>query len=83
MPKAKIYPDSNGMVKLADIVKERLPEGIGFCLIVFPFTVPDDLPISEMCSYVSNAQRDDMIAFLKGTVERLEKKQDFKTPDMN
>lgn len=34
-------------------------------------------------NYISNAQRPEMIKVLRETADRLEKNQDFKTPDNN
>lgn len=68
--------DATGMRKLAKKIQKLIP-GLGFALVTFEFNEPG------MGNYISNAQRPDMIKSLKETVERLEKGQDFPTPDNN
>lgn len=65
------------MRKLADRIKKKLPEGWGFCLIVFPFNRPG------IANYISNAKRETMIEALKEKIKVLEGKTDFNTPEEN
>jgi hypothetical protein len=53
-------------------------ERLGFAVILFQFG--DE---NRMASYISNAERDDMIRALRETVERLERCRDFPTPESN
>lgn len=69
-------PDAIEMQTLARFLDEYMG-GCGFALIVFEFGGPC------MTNYISNGKREDMIKALKETVERLEKKQDFMTPNKN
>lgn len=64
------------MRDLATIIKKEIP-GLGFALFCFEFHKPG------MSNYISNAQREDMIKALKETIERLENKQDYPTPETN
>lgn len=64
------------MREVAKAVKERLPDGLGFCVVVFHFT-------GGPASYISNAKRDRMIAALREQADRLEQRQDFQTPEPN
>lgn len=47
---------------------KRLPKRIGFAILVFPF----DSPQGTRTNFVSNADRDDMIAALKEVAARFE-----------
>lgn len=58
-------------------LKESLPDKYGYCLLVFPFYN------SGMANYVSTANRADMIKCLREAADRLERKQDFQTPNDN
>lgn len=64
------------MRDLADKVKKEIP-GLGFAILVFELNKPG------ISNYISNAQRPDMIKAMKETIERLEKGQDFTTPETN
>ena len=64
------------MRNLAEKVKKEIP-GLGFALLVFEFENPG------IANYISNSQRKDMIKAMKETIERLEKNQDFTTPETN
>ena len=65
------------MLKIGDMVSKMLPSDIGYAVLVFPFYNPG------VANYISNAQRKDMILALRETADRLEKKQDFPTPENN
>lgn len=65
------------MQQMADKVKSMLPNDFGFTILVFPFNEPG------VSNYISNANREDMIKALRETADRLEQKQDFKTPENN
>jgi len=67
----------NAMQEMANRVKELLPKDLGFTILVFPFNEPG------VSNYISNANRSDMIKALRETAERLEKKEDFITPENN
>lgn len=70
-------PGAAWMRAIADCIREVLPDGWGFALIVFPFHRPG------ITNYISTGERESMIKALRETVERLEKKQDFPTPEEN
>lgn len=74
----KITPDGNGMRLLADLLKELLPKEWGFVLLTYPFG-----GVKGLANYVSNAQRQDIIKFLRETANRLEKGTDYQTPNNN
>lgn len=65
------------MKKMAESVKKMLPKDFGFTIIVFPFKN------TGVSNYISNANRSDMIKALRETADRIEKNQDFKTPENN
>lgn len=65
------------MRKFAMLIESLLPEGMGFCLIVFPFHRPG------IANYISNAERETMILALKEKIKVLESKADFNTPGEN
>ncbi len=62
---------------MAENVKAMLPADFGFTILVFPLGNPG------VSNYISNARREDMIKTLRETADRLEKKEDFKTPENN
>lgn len=74
----KILPDGNGMRQFADLLKELLPPEFGFTLLVFPWG-----DTKGLANYVSNAQREDIIKFLRETATRLEQGTDYQTPNNN
>jgi len=49
------------MQLLARSIDAQLPEGFGFCLLVFPFGEPD----GKRLNYVSNAARTDVLSVMK------------------
>ena len=65
------------MQKMGEAVKKMLPKEFGFTILVFPFGNPG------VSNYISNANRKDMIKSLREAADRLEKKQDFETPENN
>lgn len=69
---------AQAMKKMGEMVKKMLPKEFGYAILVFPFHNPEGVS-----NYVSNAVREDMIKVLRETADRLEKKEDFKTPDNN
>ena len=46
-------------------IDERLPEGWGFALLIFPF-------LEDSVLYVSNAQREDIIKLVREYADKLE-----------
>ena len=70
-------PGALFMRSIGTTIKEALPEGFGFALIVFPFLRPG------ISNYISTAERISMIQALKETIVRLESNSDFKTPEEN
>lgn len=77
MPEKPMSPDAQKMRTLASSIEKQIP-GLGFCLIVFPFN-----EVGGLSNYVSNAKREDMIAFLEQKVADLKAKKDFFTPNHN
>ncbi len=65
------------MRNIANDVKQHVPEGFGFAVLVFPHGQ------GGISNYVSNSNREDMIQALRETADRLEGKQDFPTPNEN
>jgi hypothetical protein len=61
----KITPDYHGMALLGDLLKEMLPENVGFTLLTF---INDE---AGTCNYISSANRSDMINGLRKTADRL------------
>lgn len=62
------------MIKAAKLF---LPTGWGCTLLVYPHN-------SEgISNYISDLNRDDMIKYLRETVDQLERKQKFNTPEDN
>lgn len=51
--------------KLADQVREQLPEGWGLALFLFPFEDPEGT-----CFYISTAQRPTIVEMLKAWIKR-------------
>lgn len=58
-------------------VKEMLPIGWGATLLVYPFNK------KGIANYISDAERADMIKYLRETADRIEKNQRFDTPESN
>ncbi len=52
--------------RLASVIDRHLPPGTGFALLIFDFGDTGDL------SWISNAERDDMIATMKDFIARNE-----------
>jgi hypothetical protein len=73
----KNFPtEAHKMRQVGEILKQQLPD-LGWALLVFEFNSKNP------ANYISNAQRADMIKFLRETLERFEKQQDFSTPEAN
>lgn len=68
---------AKAMKKMAKKVGAMLPEEFGYVILVFPF---HDVGTAN---YISNAQRPDMIKALREAANRLDKKEDFETPQNN
>jgi hypothetical protein len=64
------------MREIADVVRDRLPDELGFAVLVFEFG-------GGPASYISNASRADMIAALREQADLLEQRRDFITPEEN
>lgn len=67
----------DAMKAMAKKVEAMLPKDFGFTILVFKFNKPGE------SNYISNANREDMIKALRETADRLEKKQDYETPEDN
>lgn len=67
--------DGAQMRKLANKVKKELPKDLGFCILTFETGKPG------VSNYISNCDRKDMIACLRETADRIERNQDFNTPE--
>lgn len=68
---------AHAMQQMAEKVKSMLPKDFVFTILVFPLNEPG------VSNYISNANRSDMIKALREVADRLEAKQDFKTPYNN
>lgn len=68
---------AKAMQEIGKKVQAILPKDLGFAILVFPFENPG------IGNYISNAKREDMIKALRESAHRLEKKQDFETPENN
>lgn len=69
--------DAEQMRFLAQLIDQMLLGKWGFTLLVFQKNKPG------IANYISNAQRSDMILGLRETADRLEKGEDFHTPESN
>jgi len=56
-----VSDSAQGMRDIGHAVKERIPEGFGFFVLVFPFDGPD----KGRANYISNGQRQDVINAMK------------------
>ena len=67
---------------LDEILTRASGRRVGFCVLVYP--LPDDpernIALKQGANYVSNGSTDDMIAFLRLTANRIEKKQTIGIP---
>ena len=73
----KHLPTGALMRKIIKKAKDMLPAGWGITVLVYPLGSPG------IANYISDAQRPDMIKQLREVADRLEKKQDFQTPEAN
>lgn len=64
------------MREIAKAVQLRVPEGLGFAVLVFSYG-------AGPASYVSNGQRAEMITALREQADLLEARKDFTTPEEN
>jgi hypothetical protein len=62
---------------IEDTLYHFMGERIGFALLVFPFGEPDPEAAVPGADYISNAERGDMVKFLRETADRLENHEDF------
>lgn len=53
------------MQEIADVVKEKLPKGWGFFVLVFPLNKQE-----PRGNYVSNARREDVVATMQDFIKR-------------
>ena len=67
--------DGQFMRDLADGIREALPQGLGFALLVYDHNVPG------MANYVSNSQRSDMVTALRECADKLDAGMTFNTPE--
>lgn len=65
------------MRAMGEALREVLPKGLGFALLVFATDNPG------LANYISNCDREDMIKALRETADRLEKGQIIPTPESN
>lgn len=71
-------PGAMVMRYFAELVGGLLkPKGLGFALFIFEFNRPG------LCNYVSNAERQSMLAAIRETYKRLSNGQDIATPEEN
>lgn len=68
-PLKKVIPDGNGMRLYGDLLKELLPNNMGFVLLTFEFGETRGL-----ANYISSTNRQDIIKFLRETANRLGKR---------
>lgn len=62
-----VYEDIKGkMQHIAKKVDDELPEGFGFCVLVFPFGKTED----GQMMYVSNADRLDIVKSMEEWIEK-------------
>ncbi|MGI0106719.1 hypothetical protein [Salinimicrobium sp. WS361] len=76
MPK-KYMTSGNLMRKMMGKCKAILPPGFGCTILVYPHYD------KGIANYISDSERSDMIKHLRSTADRLEKNQDFPTPENN
>lgn len=67
-PQAKFTADM--MQVFGQVIEEHLPPNMAFFLIVSPYGAPG------ISNYIANAAREDGIALLRATADRLERNQD-------
>ncbi len=72
-----IAPDGEGMKLIGQLLKEMLPQGVGFALLTFEFNNPG------LANYISSAQREDMIKALRECADRIEGNRTIQTPNQN
>nr|WP_321357201.1 hypothetical protein [uncultured Draconibacterium sp.] len=68
---------AKAMQQMGERVKALLPSDFGYAILVFPFNNPG------VSNYISNARREDMVKMLRETADRLDNREDFKTPENN
>lgn len=59
--------DKNNCFLLANMVGNALPEGYGFCLLLFSFGDTED-----KLQYISNANRDDIVKAMKEWISKVD-----------
>lgn len=64
------------MREIADAVRRRIPRGMGFAVLVFHYD-------AGPASYISNAQRPEIIKALREQADVLERRMDYQTPEAN
>ena len=65
------------MKKMGKKIEAMLPNGFGYALLVFPYYN------IGTANYISSAKRADMIKAMRECADRLENREDFKTPGDN
>lgn len=73
---AKHVVDSEDMKNLGRALKVLLPEDVGFILLTYNY-----FDTHSRANYLSSANREDCIKFLRETADRLEEQRDFQTPN--
>lgn len=65
---------------IASMIVRKLPKKTGFMLLIFPFDMPDpfaDKSKKKIASYVSNANREDVLNAMKEFLIRCEHEEDW------
>lgn len=71
MNEQEMKETSTALRRMGDALKKEAPAGTGFILLIFPFGES-----KGRANYISTAQREDAIKFLRETAYRLERRQD-------
>lgn len=66
------------MKQMGDEIQSKLPSDIGYVLLTFPFSNGKGI-----ANYITNADRKDLIKFLRETADSWEKNEVFDTPENN
>jgi len=64
------------MREIADVVRDRLPDELGFAVLVFEFG-------GGPSGYISNASRQTTVSALRELADVIEQRRDFITPEEN
>ena len=61
--------EENNANLLANMIDNQLPEGYGFCLLLFPF---NENSKDNRMQYISNANRDDIAKAMKEWIDKVD-----------